>query len=105
MKYFSWDPEKNEKLKAERNISFEEIVFYIERGQVIDILEHPNKKKYPNQFIFVIPIEDYVYLVPFVEKENEIILKTIIPSRKATKQYLKGGDENERNDKGREGST
>jgi uncharacterized DUF497 family protein len=105
MKYFSWDPEKNEKLKAERNISFEEIVFYIERGQVIDILEHPNKKQYPNQFIFVITIEDYVYLVPFVEKENEIILKTIIPSRKAMKQYLKGADENEKNDKGREGST
>jgi uncharacterized DUF497 family protein len=92
MKYFSWDPEKNEKLKAERNISFEEIVFYIERGKVLDILEHPNKEKYPNQFIFVIPVEDYIYLVPFVEDENEIILKTIIPSRKATKYYLKGED-------------
>jgi hypothetical protein len=94
MKYFSWDIEKiekNEKLKAERNISFKEIVFYIERGQVLDILEHPNKK-YPNQFIFVVPVEDYVYLVPFVEKENEIILKTIIPSRKATKHYLRGDD-------------
>jgi uncharacterized DUF497 family protein len=92
MKYFSWDIEKNEKLKAERNISFEEIVFYIGRGQVLDILEHPNKKKYPNQLIFVIQVEDYVYLVPFVEKENEIILKTIIPSRKATKHYLRGDD-------------
>jgi len=75
-----------------RNISFEEIVFYIEKGQVLDILEHPNKKKYPNQFIFVIPVEDYVYLIPFVEGENEIILKTIIPSRKATKHYLRGDD-------------
>jgi uncharacterized DUF497 family protein len=92
MKYFSWDSEKNEKLKAERNISFEEIVFYIERGQILDILEHPNKKKYPTQFIFVIQVEDYVYLVPFVEGENEIILKTIIPSRKATKHYLRGDD-------------
>ena len=92
MKYFSWDIEKNEKIKDERNISFEEIVFYIARGQVLDILEHPKKKKYPNQFIFVVPVEDYVYLVPFVEKENEIILKTIIPSRKATKHYLRGDD-------------
>jgi uncharacterized DUF497 family protein len=92
MKYFSWDSEKNEKLKAERNISFEEIVFYIERGQVLDILEHPNKKKYPNQFIFVIQVGDYVYLVPFIEKENEIILKTIIPNRKAIKHYLRGDD-------------
>jgi uncharacterized DUF497 family protein len=92
MKCFSWDPGKNEKLKAERNISFEEIVFYIERGQVLEILEHPNKKKYPNQFMFVIPVEGYVYLVPFVEKDNEIILKTIIPSRRATKYYLRGDD-------------
>jgi len=92
MKYFSWDIEKNEKLKAERNIPFEEIVFYVERGQVLDVLEHPKKKKYPDQFIFVIPVEDYVYLVPFVEGENEIILKTIIPSRKATKHYLRGDD-------------
>lgn len=105
MKYFSWDIEKNEKLKQERNISFEEIVFYIERGQVIEILEHPNRKKYPNQFIFVIPIEDYVYLIPFVEKENDIILKTIIPSRKATKEYLRGVDENAKDDKGRKEPT
>jgi len=98
MKYFSWDSEKNEKLKSERNISFEEIVYYIEKGQVLDILEHSNKKKYPNQFMFVISVEDYVYLVPFVERENEIFLKTIIPSRKATKQYLKGDDRNERDD-------
>jgi uncharacterized DUF497 family protein len=98
MKYFSWDSEKNEKLKSERNISFEEIVYYIEKGQVLDILEHSNKKKYPNQFMFVISVEDYVYLVPFVERENEIFLKTIIPSRKTTKQYLKGDDRSERDD-------
>lgn len=96
MKYISWDSEKNEKLKSERNISFEEIVYCIEKGQALDILEHPNKKKYPKQFIFVIPVRDYVYLVPFVERENEIFLKTIIPSRKATKQYLKGDRKNER---------
>jgi len=98
MKYFSWDSEKNEKLKSERNISFEDIIHYIEKGQVLDILEHPNKSKYPNQFIFVITVEDYVYLVPFVERENEIFLKTIIPSRKATNKYLKGDDKSERDD-------
>ena len=98
MEYFSWDSEKNEKLKSERNISFEEIVYYIEKGQVLDILEHSNKKKYPNQFMFVISVEDYVYLVPFVERESEIFLKTIIPSRKATKHYLKGDDRSERDD-------
>jgi len=98
MKYFSWDSEKNEKVKSERNISFEEIVYYIDKGQVLDILEDPNKKTYPNQFIYVIPVKDYVYLVPFVERENEIFLKTIIPSRKATEQYLKGDDKSERDD-------
>jgi len=105
MKYFSWDSEKNEKLKRQRNISFEEIVFYIERGQVLDILEHSNKEKYPNQFLFVIPVEGYVYLVPFVEEENEIFLKTIIPSRKATKHYLRGDDRNAKDDKRRKEPT
>jgi uncharacterized DUF497 family protein len=94
MKYFTWNDEKNEKLKAERNVSFEEVVFYIERGYLLDILEHSNKKKYHGQRIFVVQIENYVYLVPFVEGEDQIFLKTIIPSRKATMLYLKGGDEN-----------
>jgi uncharacterized DUF497 family protein len=98
MTYFSWDPQKNEQLKMERHISFEEIVYYIERGQVLDVLEHPNKKKYPRQSIFVIQVEDYVVLVPFVEEKDKIFLKTIIPSRKATKFYLKGDDKNVRND-------
>ena len=91
MKYFNWNVEKNEKLKVERDISFEEVVFYIERGHLLDILENPNKKKYQGQRVFVIQIENYVYLVPFVEGEKEIFLKTIIPSRKATMRYLKGG--------------
>ena len=94
MKYFTWNDEKNEKLKTGRNISFEEVVFFIERGYLLDILEHSNKKKYLGQRIFVVQIEDYAYLVPFIEEENQIFLKTIIPSRKATKLYLKGGDEN-----------
>ena len=92
MRYFSWDPDKNEWLKRERGVSFEEIVFYIEQGQLLDILEHPNQKKYPDQHMFVVRIEKYVYLAPFVEKGEEVFLKTIIPSRKATRDYLKGGD-------------
>lgn len=89
MKYFTWDNEKNKKLLAERHISFEEIVYHIEIGDLLDILEHHNKEKYKNQQIFVVRIEDYVYLVPFVEGEDDIFLKTIIPSRKATQRYLK----------------
>ena len=92
MRYFSWDEEKNELLKEERQISFEDVVFYIEQGFLLDVLEHPNQEKYKGQKIFVVQIEDYAYLVPFVEDEHEIFLKTIIPSRKATKMYLKGSE-------------
>ena len=94
MKYFSWSSEKNESLKGERGVSFEEVVFYIERGDLLDILEHPNQERYPGQRIFVVNIDDYVYLIPFVENEAEVFLKTIIPSRKMTKLFLKG-DESE----------
>ena len=89
MKRYNWDPSKNEKLKAERSISFEEIVFHIERGDEVDIFEHPNQKRYPGQKISVVLIEDYAYLVPYVESDTEIFLKTIIPSRKATKKYVR----------------
>lgn len=88
MKYFVWNPEKNEQLKRERNISFEEVVFYMERGQLLDVVEHPNQERYAGQRIFVVNMNDYVYLVPFVETEDEVFLKTIIPSRKATRKYL-----------------
>jgi uncharacterized DUF497 family protein len=90
VKYFSWSPEKNEVLRQERGISFEEIVYHIERGDVLDLLDHPNQDRYSGQRIFFVAVDDYVYLVPFVESETEIFLKTIIPSRKATKQYLGG---------------
>jgi hypothetical protein len=89
MKYFAWDNEKNERLKRERGVSFEEVVFHIERGDLLDVLEHPNQKRYPGQQLFVIKIDDYVCLVPFVEGEAEVFLKTIIPSRKATNMYLR----------------
>jgi uncharacterized DUF497 family protein len=90
MKYFSWNNEKNQLLKAERNISFEEVVFHIEKKRVLDIVEHPNQEQYKGQKIFIVNIHNYAYLVPFVESEEEIFLKTIIPSRKATKKYLGG---------------
>ena len=77
-------------LKAEREISFEDIVLFIEMGFLLDVLEHPNQEKYNGQKIFVVQIDEYAYLVPFIEDDNEIFLKTIIPSRKATKKYLQG---------------
>lgn len=92
MKYFSWSEEKNELLKAERQGSFEDVVFYIEMGFLLDVLEHPNQEKYKGQKIFVVQMDDYVYLVPFTEDEHEVFLKTIIPSRKATRTYLKDGE-------------
>lgn len=90
MKYFSWSPEKNRELIRQRGISFEEIVFHIERGDMLDLVEHPNQERYPEQRMFVIDVEGYAYLVPFVEDEREVFLKTIIPSRKATRNYLGG---------------
>ena len=95
MKYFSWNNEKNQLLKSERNISFEDVVFHIEKQDVLDIVQHPNQERYRGQKIFIINIDNYAYLVPFVESEREIFLKTIIPSRKATKQYLRGQDTDE----------
>jgi uncharacterized DUF497 family protein len=88
VKFFDWDDAKNAKLRSERGIGFEDIVFHIERGDLLDILEHPKPDRYAGQRILVVRREDYVYLVPFVEDEHTVFLKTIIPSRKATKQYL-----------------
>jgi len=90
MKTFSWNDEKNALLKAERQVSFEEIVLYIEMGWLLDMLEHPNQEKYKGQKVFVVQVDDYVYLVPFVETDDAIFLKTVIPSRQATRKYLKG---------------
>lgn len=88
MKYFDWDGQKNAKLKIERDICFEDVLMAIENGNILDIIEHPNKKRYPNQKIFIIDINNYAYLVPFTEDEEKVFLKTIIPSRKATKKYV-----------------
>jgi len=84
--------EKNELLKKDRRVSFSDVVLAIENGDLLDDITHPNKERYPNQDIFIIfiKIKNYVYLVPYVETEEEIFLKTIIPSRKMTKKYKKG---------------
>jgi len=97
MKIFRWNHEKNEQLKIEREISFEEIVLAIEGDGLLDILQHPNETKYPNQRILVVALDGYSYLVPFVEEPDYYFLKTIIPSRKATRDYLAGGNRNEKN--------
>ena len=86
-KYFNWNPEKNQLLLTQRGISFERIVFEIASGNELAVLEHPNQERYPGQKISMVQVDDYVYAVPFVETEAEIFLKTIIPSRKATKQF------------------
>jgi uncharacterized DUF497 family protein len=120
VKYFDWDDAKSAKLRTERGIGFEEIVFHLERGDMLEILEHPNLDRYAGQRIFIVRREDYLYLVPFppspakmrrglrrghavalraeadVEDEQTVFLKTIIPSRKATKQYI--GEESDDED-------
>jgi uncharacterized DUF497 family protein len=88
MKYFNWSHEKNELLRAERGISFEEIVLLIESGYILGIEENPART---NQRIYILEIENYAFVVPFVENQNEIFLKTAFPSRKYTKRFgLKG---------------
>mgnify|MGYP006301409007 FL=1 len=92
---YEWDPEKNEKLKRERNISFEQIVFHMSQGEIWKTADHPDQANYPGQRIYFVIVEEYIYMVPFVTEDEYVFLKTIIPSRKATKTYLKGGDQNE----------
>ena len=92
MKPFRWSSQKNDALKAERGLSFEGITVAVESGGLLDILDHPNKAKYPNQRVLVVTFYNYAYLVPFVEEEDHYFLKTIIPSRKATREYLNQGD-------------
>lgn len=89
MNIFSWDNEKNELLKNGRGVCFEQVVLLMEKGEVLDTIEHPNQKRYPGQKIAVVIIDTYAYLVPYVQHNDEIFLKTIIPSRKATNKYLR----------------
>lgn len=92
MKPFRWSPEKNEALRADRGVSFERIVIAVESGGLLDILTHPNQAKYPRQRVLVVACDNYAYLVPFVEEEDYFFLKTVIPSRKATRDYLNQGE-------------
>ena len=92
MKPFRWNPQKSEWLKLERGVSFENMVVAIESGGLLDIVAHPNKAKYPRQRILVVALDGYAYLLPFVEDDDFFLLKTILPSRKATRDFLNPGD-------------
>ena len=91
-KYFDWSEKKNRILKKKRNISFEEVVLSIANGQLLDILEHPDKEKYLGQKLLIVKMRNYAFVVPFIENEEAYFLKTIYPSRKATRTYLTDGD-------------
>ncbi len=95
---FDWNSEKNKEFKKKRNITFEKIVTYINEGFTIDILEHPNKKDYKNQYLIIVDVDNYAFVVPSVINGDIWFLKTIFPSRKYTKLYLnnKRGVKNER---------
>lgn len=84
---YEWDPQRNERLKAERNISFEAIVLHLSQGHVWKLADHPDQENYPGQRIYFVVVEEYVYLVPHVIEKDYIFLETIIPSRKATRTY------------------
>lgn len=86
MKY-EWNPDKNDWLKKERNISFEQIIFHLSKGDVWKTTNHPDRINYPGQRIYFVIIDDYIYLVPYIIEKKYIFLKTIIPSRKATKMF------------------
>ena len=91
---FKWNIEKNKLLKEERGVCFEDVVSQIQEGTVVDIVKHPNADKYPHQKMYIVCLQNYVHLVPYVKENNEIFLKTIIPSRKMYKMYKGACDEN-----------
>jgi len=90
MKHFDWNDEKNEMLKKVRGVSFEQVELAIALGDMVDRIKHPNPTKYPDQEVFLVKIENYIYSVPYIEDNEKIFLKTIIPNSKATKKYLGG---------------
>jgi len=95
MKPFRWNCKKNEMLLIERGVTFERIIVAIDSGGLLDILKHPNRDQYPDQFVLVVSCDNYVFLVPYIEDEEYLFLKTVIPSRKATKEYFKHGEKND----------
>ena len=92
MKSFRWDPQKNILLKQDRGIGFEQVAVAVEAGNLLQIAPHQNSSKYPRQKIMIVAIDTYVYLVPFIEERDHYFLKTIIPSRKATRDFIEQGD-------------
>ncbi|WP_045217753.1 toxin [Desulfonatronovibrio magnus] len=86
-KLIRWNEEKNQLLVLQRGLSFEMVLEKIHNREILALKSHPDKKKYPNQHIFIIKIKGYFCYVPFVESDDEIFLKTIIPSRKLKKIY------------------
>jgi hypothetical protein len=101
MKTINWDMDKSRALTESRGVCFEDVVFHMEQGDILDDYEHPDQQKYAGQRIMVVAIDRYAYLVPYVETKEEVFLKTIIPSRRATKRYL-GEDHEDKADKRRE---
>ena len=89
MKTLIWNEDKNERLKIGRGVSFEDAENCLEQGKVLDVINHPNQLKHEGQKVFILEIRNYAYLVPFIEFVDEIILITMIPSRKMTKKYLR----------------
>ena len=88
MKPFRWAPDKNDLLKHERGVSFEEVTVAVQAGALLEIVPHPNPTKYPRQKIMVVEVAGYAYLVPFIEEKEHFFLKTIIPSPKATRDFV-----------------
>jgi len=89
MKPFDWDRQKSTLLRSSRGIGFEEVVNTMNEGHILAVIEHPNNKKYPNQKIYIIDFDNYIYCIPFIEDNEKIFLKTIYPSRKYTSKFLK----------------
>ena len=95
MKSYRWNPTKNDELMAQRGVSFERVLVAIESGGLLDVLTHPNSRRYPRQRVMVVTWDGYAYLVPYVEEPEHYFLKTVIPSRKATRDYLQTPDLND----------
>ncbi len=91
MKYIAWDVDKNERLKEQRGISFEQAINAIFKGRVLGKTDHPNQKRYPGQKIYIIELDEYAFVVPYVDDDEKIFLKTIFPSRKYTKDFIEKG--------------
>jgi uncharacterized DUF497 family protein len=86
---YEFSPEKNALLIEKRGMSFEEVISVLEAQGPLDVIRHPNQEKYPGQRMFIVEIDHYAYVVPFSKQDNRFFLKTIFPSRRATKKYLK----------------